>query len=152
MADTGEADRSPVSRRVLIVEDNDLMAAVLEMLLEFDGHEVDVASDGEQGIELARRQRPDVALVDIGLPGIDGYEVARRLRAAGETLYLVALTGFARDEERARALEAGFDVHFVKPGQPGEIARLVASSPRRRDVGANRTAPEALRSAQQGCA
>jgi DNA-binding response OmpR family regulator len=113
---------------VLIIEDDPLAAEVLQMLLEVDGHEVHVAHDGERGIELVDRHRPDIALVDLGLPGIDGYEVARRLRATGEKLYLVALTGFGGHEDRVRAFEAGFDVHFLKPGEPGDLARVVASS------------------------
>jgi CheY-like chemotaxis protein len=121
---------------VVIIEDDVDTAYVLAFVLEAEGHEVQVAHDGEQGIELIERHRADVALVDIGLPvGISGYEVARRLRARGENLYLVAVTGYGRPEDRVRAYEAGFDVHFLKPGEPGELARIVASAPGRPEAG-----------------
>jgi DNA-binding response OmpR family regulator len=134
------SDREPVesspargTRRVVIIEDERDIAMVLCEMLEIEGHGVEVAHDGERGIDLIRRTRPDVALVDIALPGIDGYEVARRLRASGEKLYLIALTGLGREQDRARAFEAGFDLHVLKPGDPDDIVGFVASSPRHPD-------------------
>src|SRR5262249_19974767 len=95
--------------RILLVEDNEDARDALRALLEVSGHRVEVAADGPSGIELARQVRPDVTLVDIGLPGIDGYEVARTLRAErGDALRLVALTGYGQPEDRRRALDAGF--------------------------------------------
>jgi PAS domain S-box-containing protein len=124
-------ERETVSARpldVLIVEDNADGREALRALLEVWGHRVAVAEDGAAGIELGRSGRPEVALVDIGLPDMEGYEVARALRAApGERrLYLVALTGYGQAEDRERALEAGFDAHLVKPLDPDMLVRLLA--------------------------
>jgi PAS domain S-box-containing protein len=104
-------------RRVLIIEDKADAAASLRDRLEIDGHEVAVAADGSEGLARASTMRPDVVLCDIGLPGLDGYGVARAMRAdaaLGRTL-LVALTGYALPTDRDRALEAGFDGHLAKP-------------------------------------
>src|SRR5207248_2184065 len=83
------------------------------------------------GIEMARLSRPEIALVDIGLPGFDGYQVAERLRAApaGRGVFLVALSGYGQAEDRRRALAAGFDVHLLKPVDPEELARVLAEMP-----------------------
>jgi signal transduction histidine kinase/ActR/RegA family two-component response regulator len=103
-------------RRVLVVEDNDDAREMLATLLRMQGHEVFEAADGEAGLEAALGLRPDIAFIDAGLPGLDGFEVARRLRAAdGVRPFLVALTGYAQAEDRRRAHEAGFDVHLAKP-------------------------------------
>ena len=103
--------------RVLLVEDNRDVAESLMRLLEGMGHSVRVAHDGLAGLELLRSEPAEVALIDIGLPGIDGYELARRARRepGGARLVLVAVTGYGEAADRARALEAGFDHHFVKP-------------------------------------
>jgi CheY-like chemotaxis protein len=112
---------------VLLIEDNADAREALRVLLELDGYDVEVAGDGAQGIEIARAKTPAVALVDIGLPGIDGYEVARRLRELpGPPSYLVALTGYSDPDDRRRAGEAGFDAHVVKPVDPDELTRLLA--------------------------
>ena len=115
------------ARRVLVVEDNDDAREMLRNLLHLFGHEVHEACDGASGIEQARRVRPDAALIDIGLPGIDGYEVARRIRADVPGARLVALTGYGQPEDRERALAAGFDVHLVKPVDPEQLQRLLAA-------------------------
>ena len=101
--------------RLLVVEDNEDSREALRVLLESAGHEVHEARDGEAGIVQALRVLPDLALIDIGLPGLDGYEVARRLKAANADIRLVALTGFGRDEDVELALDAGFDAHLLKP-------------------------------------
>ena len=101
--------------RLLVVEDNADSREALRLLLESAGHEVHEADDGEAGIVQALRVLPDLALIDIGLPGVDGYEVARRLKAANADIRLVALTGFGRDEDVELALDAGFDAHLLKP-------------------------------------
>jgi len=123
------APRPARCARVLVVEDNPDAAEGLRMLLEILGHQVHVGFDGGGALALAREERPDVMLVDIGLPGIDGYEVARRVRAEPNlaSIALVALTGYGRDEDRARALAAGFDHHLTKPVEPEALTRLVAS-------------------------
>jgi CheY-like chemotaxis protein len=102
-------------RRILVVEDNDDARDAVRLLLETAGHEVHEASDGRAGLQAALETRPDVALVDLGLPGIDGFELAKRLRAAGSRIRLVALTGYGQPEDQLRSMEAGFDVHLVKP-------------------------------------
>jgi CheY-like chemotaxis protein len=90
---------------------------MLRLLLEQTGHEAIEAVDGIDGVQLALSRRPDVAIVDIGLPGINGYEVARRLRQLPRSrpIALIALTGYGQDEDRRRALQVGFDRHLVKP-------------------------------------
>jgi CheY-like chemotaxis protein len=118
---------SPSPRRVLIVEDNQDAQDALKCLLELWGHEVMVASDGVSGIQSALANRPEVALVDLGLPSVDGYEVARQIRAAmdASSPLLIALTGYGAPEQRAQALSAGFDLHMVKPVDPERLATLL---------------------------
>ena len=113
--------------RILLVEDNGDARQMLQMLLTLAGHEVDSAGDGVTGLEKALRARPDVVVVDLGLPGLDGYEVARRLRAEGRDLGLVALTGYGQPADREKALAAGFDTHVVKPVEPGHLTEVIAS-------------------------
>ena len=128
-----EAERSAVDRRgrrVLVVDDSRDSAESLALLLELKGHEVRVALDGPAALEAARGFLPEIVLLDIGLPGMDGYEVARRLRAGrdgidGEGMLLVALTGYGQDEDRRRSREAGFDHHLVKPVDFDELARVL---------------------------
>lgn len=116
------------NRFILIVEDNDDARDALRMLLELDGHVVEAAAEGMQALEIARGKDPDVALVDIGLPGIDGYEVARRIRASGTRRpLLIALTGYGQPEDRRRATEAGFDSMLVKPVDPSALSDLLAT-------------------------
>ena len=103
--------------RILIVEDQVDSAEALAVALRLEGHEVRVAYDGETGLAAAADLKPEVALLDIGLPRLSGYAVAARLRAEpglGDT-FLVAVTGFGDDDDRARALDAGFDLHLTKP-------------------------------------
>jgi CheY-like chemotaxis protein len=118
-------------RRVLLVEDNADGRAMLADLLELEGHEVYEAPDGPQGVESALRLRPDLTLVDIGLPGFDGYEVARRIRRdpAVASLRLVALTGYGRPEDREQALAAGYEFLLVKPVDPATL-RTILGAPR----------------------
>ena len=112
---------------VLLVEDNADARDALRVLLELDGYDVEAAGDGPQGLEIARAKTPAVALIDIGLPGMDGYEVARRLRAlAGPRSLLVSLTVYSDQDDRRRAEVAGFDAHVVKPVDPDELTRLLA--------------------------
>jgi signal transduction histidine kinase len=115
-------------RTVLIVEDNQDARTTLRQLLESAGHRVHEAADGMQGLEVALRVAPDVAVIDIGLPGLDGFELARRIRssALGQSVRLVALTGYGSPEDRRRATEAGFDVHLVKPMSGETIERVLA--------------------------
>jgi signal transduction histidine kinase len=115
-------------RRILLVEDNPDARQAMRELLELWGHDVEVAPDGLQGVELAVRKPPELALVDIGLPGLDGYRVARELRMRiGRDIRLVAITGYGGPEGHDRALEAGFDLHIVKPVKPDELDRLLSN-------------------------
>src|SRR5690606_25465318 len=103
--------------RVLVVDDNIDAATVLRMAPEWEGHAVQVVHDGGEVAQAAREFAPDVVLCDIGLPGIDGYEVARRLRADPATagVRMIALTGYASPDDRERSRDAGFDDHLAKP-------------------------------------
>lgn len=115
-------------RLILVVEDNYDAREAMRALLELDGHAVEVAADGAQAVDMARAKHPDVALIDIGLPGLDGYEVARRIRAsAAPRPVLIALTGYSQPEDRQRATDAGFDAHLIKPVDPAELSRLLAT-------------------------
>jgi CheY-like chemotaxis protein len=114
------------ARRVLVVEDNADARDMLHHLLNIAGHDVLEAADGPSGLEILLRERPDVALVDVGLPGFDGYELARRVRAGGDSsVYLVALTGYGQPDDRRQSMEAGFDAHLVKPVAPEALLRIV---------------------------
>lgn len=106
-----------VSRRVLLIDDNEDAAESLAMMLRIEGHEVRTGFSATEAIALSLSWRPDVVLLDIGLPGMDGYEVARRLRAepAVAPLRLVALTGYGQPEDIERSARSGFDAHLVKP-------------------------------------
>ena len=120
----------PGRRKVLVVDDNADAAGTLAMLLRQLGHEVEVALDGPDAIAVARRMRPDFVLLDIGLPGIDGFRVAETLKKEPglERLFIVAVTALATDEDRRRSSEAGIDVHLVKPADPRFIVSLVGDA------------------------
>jgi two-component system, sensor histidine kinase len=100
----------------MLVEDNADMREVLQLALEQAGHEVVTSSDGVDAFEVARQKHPQAMLIDIGLPGREGYDLAREVRGAlGSGVRLIALTGYGQAEDRRRALEAGFDEHLTKP-------------------------------------
>jgi CheY-like chemotaxis protein len=113
-------------KKILIVDDDADSAESQAMLLRLFGHEVLSLTDGEGAVEAARSFEPDLILLDIGLPRIDGYEIARRIRSTGCTARLIAVTGYGRPEDRERALEAGFDFHCLKPVEPDALQRLMA--------------------------
>jgi signal transduction histidine kinase len=123
------ADATQADCCALIVEDNEDGREMMAMLLDSFGTRVLQAADGAAGVAAARAHLPDIALVDIGLPGMDGYEVARQLRAdpATQGMRLVALTGYGLHEDQQRALEAGFDLHLVKPVPPGRLREAIMS-------------------------
>ena len=113
-------------RHIVLVEDDDNVRKALRRILELDGHRVEVASDGAEGVELMLATVPDVAFIDIRLPGIDGHEVARRIRATlGSRVLLVALTAQGREQDRRRARWAGFDAHLVKPVSYEDLTRVL---------------------------
>jgi len=113
---------------VLVVDDSHDSANSLATLLRFNGHEVFVAHDGEAALELSVAVRPNVVLLDIGLPGMDGYEICRRMRKLGlEDTYIIAMTGYGQERDRRRSSEAGFDEHTVKPVDIEQLSRLISS-------------------------
>jgi CheY-like chemotaxis protein len=118
-------------RRILIVDDSEDGAETLAMLLQFGGHETHKAHDGVEAIDLAEQLRPDAVLLDIGLPGMNGYEVCSRIRKEpwGKEMVLVALTGWGQEEDRLRSKEVGFDAHMVKPVDFRVLLELLASLP-----------------------
>src|SRR5688500_7142956 len=118
--------RAPVQRRILVVDDNVDAATSLAVLLRGMGHEVFVAHGGRAALADLSRIRPDIALLDIAMPDMSGYELARQIRSrVGPAMRIVALTGFGLPEDRARALEAGFDQHMVKPADPAFLRSLL---------------------------
>lgn len=122
-----DADYTTTRRRVLVIEDNRDAREMYKLVLELEGHEVIEAADGVRGLELLKTKRPDIALVDIGLPRLDGYEVARRFRADPDMAptVLIALTGYGSRKDRARSREAGFDHHLMKPVSPEALRDLL---------------------------
>jgi CheY-like chemotaxis protein len=117
--------------RVLVVEDNADGREMLRLLLEMFGYEVEVARDGVEGVEMGLSDHPQAAVIDIGLPRLDGYQVARRLRAEfGPHIFLITHTSNGRPEDRERALRAGFDVHLVKPVDPRELRAWLETAAR----------------------
>jgi two-component system, chemotaxis family, CheB/CheR fusion protein len=122
---------SQVRRRILVADDNSDALESLATLLELGGHEVFSAANGALALECAERHLPEVALLDIGMPKLDGYEVARRIRAQpwGRRITLVALTGWGQDSDRRRSGEAGFDSHLVKPLDLDKLTELLGRLP-----------------------
>jgi two-component system, sensor histidine kinase len=127
----GALRKAECPRRILIVEDNHDVRESLRIVLEMAGHQIFEADSGLSGVACAITNRPDVALIDIGLPGIDGYEVARRIRSASESqgMVLIALTGYGLPEDRLRAERAGFDAHLVKPVDFEQLDELLTARP-----------------------
>jgi CheY-like chemotaxis protein/anti-sigma regulatory factor (Ser/Thr protein kinase) len=120
-------------RRILVVDDNSDAADSLAMLLRLEGHEVEIAYSAPGTFEAVQRMRPEAVFLDIGLPQMDGYEIARRLRAdpAAERVHLIALTGYGQEHDRERACQAGFGAHLVKPADIEAVNQILASlSPR----------------------
>jgi CheY-like chemotaxis protein len=113
-------------RRVLVVDDNRDAADSISMLLQIHGHEVRTAYGGEEALAAAVAFPADLVLLDIGLPGTNGYEVAKRLRSAGTSAYLVALTGYGQPEDVQRAKDAGFNSHMVKPVDFDRVLEVLA--------------------------
>jgi CheY-like chemotaxis protein len=121
----------PNRLRVLVVEDNHDAADILKLFLTLCGHDVRVAYTGTSGVETAKTWTPDVILCDIGLPGLDGYGVARELRRHPDTagVRIVAITGYGTAEDHRRMQEAGFDAHLTKPADPVALQKMLAVTP-----------------------
>jgi len=114
-------------RRLMVIDDNKDAAESMSMLFELWGHQVLCAYDGRAALEAAAKYHPDAVFLDIGLPGMDGYEVAERLREQPESAHavLVAITGYGQDEDRRRSREVGIDHHLVKPVAPETLHKLL---------------------------
>ena len=125
-----ETQAVTIGRKILVADDNQDAANTLAMLLRHAGHEVCTAHNGQAALALASTFRPDVALLDIGMPDTSGYEVARALRRSswGKRVSLVALTGWGQDEDKRRARDAGFDHHLTKPVNPQRLGALLRST------------------------
>jgi signal transduction histidine kinase/DNA-binding NarL/FixJ family response regulator len=134
-------------RRILVVEDNPDAAAMMRDFLELSGHEVELAATGTDGVEAARQFHPEVVLCDLGLPGMNGYEVAAQLRRDPSTsaVKLIAITGYGREEDRRRSREAGFDLHLTKPVDPVQLRKELQ---RPRESAAPAVTPEETRTAK----
>jgi len=120
-----------VTKRVLIADDNLVSAESLQLLLQLAGHEVRTATSGTRALEVAATFLPDVALLDLEMPELNGFDVARRIREApwGKRIVLIALTGWGHEEDRRRTAEAGFDHHLTKPIPPDAIDELIRGLP-----------------------
>jgi DNA-binding response OmpR family regulator len=120
--------------RILVVDDNHDSALSLAMMLSIMGHETRTAHDGESAVTTAESFLPEVVLLDIGLPKLNGYEVAQRIReqAWGASMFLIAVTGWGQEEDRQRSSEVGLNVHMVKPVEPAALERLLAELRRER--------------------
>jgi len=120
--------------RILVVDDNHDSALSLAMMLSIMGHETRTAHDGESALVTAEEFHPDVVLLDIGLPKLNGYEVAQRIRehSWGASMFLIAVTGWGQEEDRQRSSEVGLDVHMVKPVEPAALERILADLRRNR--------------------
>jgi two-component system OmpR family response regulator len=118
-----------MSMRVLLVEDNNDTLATMAAVLRFERYEVVTATDGRVALEMAKLEPPDVVLLDIGLPGMDGYKVAQALRdlASGRRLYIAAISGYGTTADKQRAADAGIDAHLTKPAPPSAIIDLLQS-------------------------
>ncbi len=124
-----DEQRTRAKRRILIVDDNRDSADSLAQLLKIMGHEVGTAYDGEQAVEVAQVLRPEVMLLDIGMPKLNGYEACRRIREQpwGQEMFLIALTGWGQEEDHRRSDKSGFNYHIVKPVELTELMKLLAS-------------------------
>jgi CheY-like chemotaxis protein len=121
-------------RRILVADDNLDAAESLALMLRLDGHEVRTAHDGIEAVQQAEAFDPEVVLLDLGMPRMDGYEAARHIRRTHADAMLIALTGWGQDQDRQRAREAGFDHHLVKPADYRQLIDLVAGLPPRTDA------------------
>jgi CheY-like chemotaxis protein len=119
---------APHRFRILVVDDNHDSALSLAMMLSIMGHETRTAHDGESAVSTAESFLPDVILLDIGLPKLNGYEVASRIRENtwGQSMFLIAVTGWGQEEDRQRSSEVGLNVHMVKPVEPAALERLLS--------------------------
>jgi CheY-like chemotaxis protein len=124
-------EQPATTRRVLVVDDNHDSAESLALLLQLTGYEVNMAHDGLEAVEAAAKLLPQVVLLDIGMPNLNGYDAARHIRqqAWGKDMVLIALTGWGQEQDRERTREAGFNAHLLKPVDHDSLMKLLASTP-----------------------
>ena len=127
-ASTHSVKPVPQPFRILVVDDNQDSAMSLAMMLSIMGHDTRTANDGESAVTTAESFLPEVVLLDIGLPKLNGYEVAQHIRANtwGHSMYLIAVTGWGQEEDRQRSSEVGLNAHMVKPVEPGALEQLLS--------------------------
>jgi CheY-like chemotaxis protein len=120
----------PLERRVLIVDDNEDVARIMALLIERLGGRTRVAFDGNAALQAVAEFQPNIVFLDIGMPGLDGYETCRRIRRQpfGQNITIVALTGWGKDQDRWRAEDAGFDLHLTKPADPATLQEILAAA------------------------
>jgi CheY-like chemotaxis protein len=121
-------DQDSTRRRIVIVEDNADIRETLRSILGLWGHDVFAADNGISGVELIQRELPDIALIDVGLPALNGYEVAKTVKAALPKIQLIAITGYGQPTDKLAAIEAGFDHHLLKPVEPALLKELLAKA------------------------
>jgi CheY-like chemotaxis protein len=128
---TAAVTTTPKRFRILVVDDNHDSALSMAMMLSIMGHETRTAHDGESAVTTAESFLPEVVLLDIGLPKLNGYEVAQRIREEpwGASMFLIAVTGWGQDEDRERSSEVGLNLHMVKPVEPSALEKLLAGLP-----------------------
>ena len=135
MADVNRVPMTPATAprrfRILVVDDNHDSALSMAMMLQIMGHDTRTAHDGESAVSTAETFLPEVVLLDIGLPKLNGYEVAQRIREKtwGQSMYLIAVTGWGQDEDRQRSSEVGLNLHMVKPVEPAALEKLLIGLP-----------------------
>src|SRR6185436_7041661 len=134
---TNSSDTALSRYRILVVDDNHDSALSLAMVLTIMGHETRTAHDGEMAVAAAESFLPEVVLLDIGLPKLNGYEVAQRIREQpwGASMFLIAVTGWGQEEDRQRSSEVGLNVHMVKPVEPAALERLLSELRQNLDIG-----------------
>jgi CheY-like chemotaxis protein len=125
----GDGPAPAMAKRILVADDNRDGAETMSMLLKLSGHEVFLAHSGTEALEVASRERPDIAVLDIGMPDLNGYEVAERIRREdwGKRMKLIAVTGWGQAEDKRRALVAGFNHHLTKPVDPSQLEALFST-------------------------
>ena len=126
---TNPNNNTGAGNQILLVDDNQDAAMILKMLLVLKGYKVETSNSGQHALLVAEQNQPNVILLDISMPGMDGYETCSRLRRQpwGQHIFIIALTGYGQPEDRQRALEAGFDAHMVKPADVNELVKLISS-------------------------
>ncbi len=116
----------PQAKRILVVDDSQITVQILSLFMKMEGMETSVAYDGEEAVRIASHFKPDMVFMDLGMPKMDGFQAARLLREEHPDTFLIALSGWGRDQDRKRSKDAGFDGHAVKPVAPNDLRRFLS--------------------------